>query len=141
MAKRNQKLVAKAPTPLLSGYCPEIDVTRELDAADASSMLRNEHLKEIFQEFVYLKRYTNSKIVFEPTVPEIDMNSFQKQNWTYFVYCSPGVDLKEEVPPNMPEPLGLPFVMQFFVDADHAVKTVTRRSRSRYIIFLNSAPI
>ena len=36
LEKRSQKLVAKAPTPLTSGYCPEIDVTEELDAADAS---------------------------------------------------------------------------------------------------------
>ena len=34
--KRNQKLVAKNPTPLTSGYHLEIDVTAELDAADAS---------------------------------------------------------------------------------------------------------
>ena len=36
LEKRNQKLVAKAPIPLTSGYRPEIDVTAELDAADAS---------------------------------------------------------------------------------------------------------
>ena len=36
LGKRNQNLVAKAPTPLTSGYRPEIDVMAELDAADAS---------------------------------------------------------------------------------------------------------
>ena len=29
-------MVAKAPTPLSSGYRPEVDVTGELDASDAS---------------------------------------------------------------------------------------------------------
>ena len=36
LEKLNQKLVAKAPTPLTSGYRPDIDVTAELDAVDAS---------------------------------------------------------------------------------------------------------
>ena len=36
LENRNQKLVPKAPTLLTSGYSPEIDVTAELDAADAS---------------------------------------------------------------------------------------------------------
>ena len=49
--------------------------------------------------------------------------------------------MKEEVPPNMTDPLGLPFVMQIFVDTDHDSENVTRRSRSGYIVFLNSAPI
>ena len=41
----------------------------------------------------------------------------------------------------MPEPLGLAFVMRVFVDADHAGESVTRRSRSGYIVFLNGAHI
>ena len=36
LANRSQKLVSKAPTPLSSGYRPEVDVTGELDAADES---------------------------------------------------------------------------------------------------------
>ena len=33
---RSQKLVSKAVPPLSSGYCPEVDVTGHLDAADSS---------------------------------------------------------------------------------------------------------
>ena len=36
MAKKSQKLVAKALTLLSSGYCPEVCVIGDLDAADAS---------------------------------------------------------------------------------------------------------
>ena len=36
LANRSQKLVAKAPTPLSSGYRPDVDVTGKLDLADAS---------------------------------------------------------------------------------------------------------
>ena len=83
----------------------------------------------------------NSEIVFDPTIPEIDMDIFHKQDWIFSIYSSPGHELKEELPPNMPEPLGLPFLMRVYVDADHAGEFVTRRSRTGYIVFLNSAPI
>ena len=83
----------------------------------------------------------NSEIVFDPTTPEVGMDIFQKKYWSFYVYSSPGEELKEEFTPNVPDPLGLPFVMRFYVDADHAGKSVTRRSRSGYIVFLNSAPI
>ena len=41
----------------------------------------------------------------------------------------------------MSEPLGEPFVMRFFVDADHAGESVTIRSRTGYIIFLKNESI
>ena len=41
----------------------------------------------------------------------------------------------------MPEPCSLGFTMRAFVDSDHAGDTVTQRSRTGFIIFLNSAPI
>ncbi|KAL7533576.1 hypothetical protein ACHAXR_005318 [Thalassiosira sp. AJA248-18] len=50
-------------------------------------------------------------------------------------------DIKEEDPPNMPEPLGKPVTMSCFVDADHAGNKVTRRSHTGVIIILNNAPI
>ena len=75
-----------------------------------------------------MKKHVNSEIVFDLTTPEIDMEIFQKQDWSFSVYKSPGEELKEELPPNMPEPLGLAFVMRVFVDADHAGELVTRRS-------------
>ena len=69
------------------------------------------------------------------------MKSIQKQDWKYSVYSTPGVELKGEVPTNMSEPLGIPFEMRIFVDADNACETVTRLSRSGYIVLLNSVPI
>ena len=104
-------------------------------------LTREGYLKEVFHVLAYLKKHINSALVFDPTVPDIDMESFQKQDWKYYVYSTPGVELKEEVPPNITDPLGLPFVMRKFMDADHAGETMTKRSRSGYIIFLNSAPI
>ena len=49
---------------------------------------------------------------------------------------------KEELPPNdMPEPRGIAFTIRAFVDSDHAGDVSTRRSRTGFIIMLNSAPI
>ena len=45
------------------------------------------------------------------------------------------------MPPIMPKPLGKSFTVSTFVDADHAGKYLKRRSRTGFIIFLNSAPI
>ena len=75
----------------------------------------------------------NSEIVFDLKTPEVDMDIFQKQDLSLSVYSSTGEELKEELPPNMPEPMGLPFVMRVYVDADHAGESVTRRSQSGYI--------
>ena len=41
----------------------------------------------------------------------------------------------------MPTPIGKEVVIRCFVDADHAKDTVTRRSRTGFIIFVNNAPI
>ena len=41
----------------------------------------------------------------------------------------------------MPESRGIGFVMRAKVDADHAGDTITRRSRTGFIIYLNSAPV
>ena len=43
------------------------------------------NLKEVFHVFSYLKNHMNSELVFNPTVPDIDMYYFQKQDWTYSV--------------------------------------------------------
>ena len=41
----------------------------------------------------------------------------------------------------MTEPRGLGMTMRVYVDSDHTGYTVTRKSRTVFIIFLNSAPI
>ena len=41
----------------------------------------------------------------------------------------------------MPEPRGLGFVMRAKVDADHTLDTITRRSRTGFLVYLNCAPI
>ena len=83
----------------------------------------------------------NTEMVFDPRDPEIDMKSFQRQYWSYSIYSSPGADLKEALPPNMPKLLGHGFKIRCFVDDDHAGESLTRRSRTGFIVMLNNSPI
>ena len=45
------------------------------------------------------------------------------------------------LPPTMPEAQGVGFVITDKVDADHAGETVTQRSQTGFLIYLNSLPI
>ena len=69
----------------------------------------------------------------------IDELKFERRDWTSSEFGH--IDGIEELPPNAPEPRGFGFTIRAKVDADHATDTVTRRSRTGFIVYLNSAPI
>ena len=169
LAKTNKKLPLRALTPIRTDYRPELDVTIELNAIDSAyyqsligilrwmvelgrvdiclevSMLsshlalpREGHLDQIFNIFAYLKRNHNSEMIFDPSDLDIDQSLFDRKDWTASEF---GLTLEEVLPPNMPTPRGMGFVMRAFVDADHAGDSITRRSRTGFLIYLNSAPI
>ncbi len=50
-------------------------------------------------------------------------------------------DVIEELPSDMPEPLGNHVKVTTFVDSNHAGNVVTRRSHTGVLIFVNNAPI
>lgn len=165
LAERNMQLPSRCDTPIPTGYRPELDTTPELDPESANwyqsaigalrwavelgridiatecsmlsshmAMPREGHLAAVLRIFSYLKKHPNSRIVFDPTYPVIDHNQFGKKDWTRFYG-----PVEEPIPPNAPEPLGKPVVIRIYVDADHAGDVLTRRSRTGYIMFLNSA--
>ena len=68
-------------------------------------MPREGHTEELLHVFAYLKKHMNTDMVFDPSKPEIYINSFQRQDWSYSIYSSPGEELKEAPPPNMRNPL------------------------------------
>ena len=72
----------------------------------------------------------------DPSYPNIRVEDFPDYDWENH-YCH----YKEEIPDNIPEPLGLEMVIRAFVDADHAGDQLTRQSRTGFIILVNSAPI
>ena len=114
-----------------------IDMITEVNMmASCLAMPREGHLENVFHIFAYLKIKHNSRMVFDPTYPDIDLSSFKECDWKHF-YTS----AKEAIPDNAPNPRGKDVDIRMFVDSDHAADTVTRRSRTGFFIFLNMAPI
>ena len=97
---------------------------------------REGNLAQFFHIFAYLKRNHNSALLFDPSYRDINIGTFLKHDWTKFYG-----NVKEAMPPDMPEPLGKKVIMRCFVDDDHAGEKLTRRSRSGFIIFLKMSPI
>ena len=75
--------------------------------------------------------------MFDPYEPDIIDSDFAAENQS----ASPYGEYEQEIPANAPEPRGIGFTMRVFVDSDHSGDIITRRSRTGFIIFLNSAPI
>lgn len=97
------------------------------------------HLNQLYHIFAYLKKHHNDEMVFDPSDPVIKKSDFTRKDWTTSEFGH--LVEKEILPPNAPEPCGLGFLMQVRVDADHAGDSITRRSRTGFIVYLNSAPI
>ena len=98
---------------------------------------RKGHLEQLFHIFGYLKQRYNCEMVFNPTLPDFDETVFQDENWEYTSYSG----AKESIPANAPDERGLGFKANASVDSDHAGYNITHRSRTGYIVFLNSSPI
>ena len=114
-----------------------IDICCEVSVLSSClAMPRQGHLQQALHIFAYLKRHHNSRIIMDPTYPDISTEDFPKYDWTDHYDVA-----KDDLPSNAPTPLGKEFVIRAFVDADHAGDVITRRSRSGFIIIVNSAPI
>ena len=168
LERRGRKLPTRADSPIPTSYRPELDVTAELEPSDAAyyqsligilrwivelgrvdiclevSMMssyialpRDGHLLVVLHIFAHLKKHHNTELVFDPSDPVINEDEFERRDWTSSEFGH--IQGKEELPPNMPEPRGLGFTLRGKVDADHASDTVTRRSRTGFLVYLNNA--
>ena len=88
------------------------------------------------QQLIHYSLDPCSRLVLDPSYPDIDTDDFTKRNWKEFYG-----DAKEAKPSNAPRPLGMEFLIRAFVDADFAGDLITRRSRSGFIVMLNMAPV
>lgn len=153
--------------PFRTDYKPELDVTAELkldghryyqeligvlrwavelgrlDILLETSLLsaylaspREGHLEAVFHIFGYLKWHPKRKIAFDPECPVIDQRRFPKYDWEDFYK-----GVTEAIPANAPPPRGKSVSMHCFVDANLAGNTVSRRSQTGILIFVNKAPI
>jgi hypothetical protein len=117
-----------------------IDICCEVSMMSSHLALPREgHLQQIYHMFAYLKHHHNAEMVFDPTELEVDKSQFEQKDWTSTSEMAEG--LSEILPANMQEPRGFGFTMRSYVDADHATDSMTHKSRSGFIVLLNSAPI
>ena len=161
------KLTRLAPNPFPTDYRPELDTSPELSPEHASyyqslmgsyrwmielgrvdictevSMLsshmalpRQGHLEAALHVMSYLSLHHNSRLCMDPTYPAIDNTQFPVCDWTEFYG-----EVAEPIPPNAPEAIGKVVDLRMFVDSDHAGDKRTRRSRSGFLVYLNTALI
>ena len=77
------------------------------------------------------------KLVFDNSEPPgADDNGVLKEEWFNFYG-----NVEEELPLNMPEARGQELTILCFVDANHAGNSVTQRSHTGILIFVQKAPI
>jgi hypothetical protein len=84
----------------------------------------------------YLKQKHNTRLVFDPTYPTIDIDSFSKYYWTEFYG-----KVEEAIPSDILTPLGKDLDVCMMCDSDHAGEKRTRRSHTGSLIFCNMALI
>ena len=168
--RKDLKLPSQAETPMRPSYRLDLDVMPELDEKDSAyyksligilrwavelgrvniclevSMMsahltlpRKGHLDQVLQIFEYLKKYHNTELVYDPSNPEVELSQFERRDWTASKFGH--VVGKEETMKDMPEPRGVGFVIRAKIDADHASDTKTRRSRTGFLVYINSAPV
>ena len=115
-----------------------IDIQIEVSLMSSYQMNpRMGHLEALYLIFHFLDKHPCIYLLMDQYQPELDeMFSEHDVSWQEFYG-----DVYEEMPPNMPEPLGTPVSTLFMADSDHASNVVTRRSHSGILGFVNSAPI
>ena len=99
---------------------------------------RQGHLEALYLIFHFLDKHPFKRQVFDPDMPPPEWNERFNlvADWTEFYG-----DIKEEVPPDAPKPLGEFVKISGYVDSNHAGNVVTRRSHTGIFIFLNNALI
>ena len=77
-------------------------------------------------------------MVFDLTIPDVDEQQFEKEDWSNTVYG----ECVEDLPSGRAESRGFGFTICACIGSDHAGDSVTRRSRTGFNIFVkNNAPI
>ena len=101
-----------------------IDITTKVSMlASQMALPRVGHFNAVLHIFTYLKSKHNSRIVFDPMMPQIAEGTFKKHTWVNFYG-----DISEALPRNAPRPKGSTVRLVAYVDADHAADQLTRQS-------------
>ena len=114
-----------------------VDIITEVsNLASQLALPRQGHLEASLHIFAHLRDKHNARLALDPTYPDINRDDFEGCDWKRYYG-----DVKEAIPPNMPPPRGKEVDLRMYVDSDHAGEKKTRRSRTGFFIFLNSALI
>ena len=97
---------------------------------------RKGHTEAVYNIFAYLKKHTNSKIIFDHRRPQYDETRFIEDDWKSLYG-----EVLEDIPSNKPEPLWIPVRVYLFCDADHTCNLLTCRSHTDLFIFINNSVI
>lgn len=122
-----------------------IDILTEVSMLSSySAAPRRGHLHQLLHVFHYLEHHDRSWLVMDHEYANIDISGNDVsespiENAKVMRELYP--DAVEDIPANMPEPLGRSVETNTFVDSDHAGDAVTRRSRTGILIFMNKSPV
>ena len=94
---------------------------------------REEYLDAAVHVMAHVGQGYNSKLMYDPSYPEIDHSVFKKCDWLEF--CR---DAKVAIPMNAPESPGKEVDIHMLVDNDHAGEKVSCRSRIGFLIYVNT---
>lgn len=93
---------------------------------------REGHLLAMKRIFGYLRNYPQGELLINPKPFDHGKSKGIDDTWKEYY-----PDATEELPPDQPEPLPRKAQITIYVDADHAHDTVTRRSVTGIMIFVN----
>jgi hypothetical protein len=115
----------------------QVDIVTEVSMLSSyHAYPREGHLETALHIMGYVKQKHNTRLVFDPTYPDIDHRAFHQYKWTEFYG-----EVEEAIPADMPKPHGKYTDLRMFVDSNHAADKTTRRSITGFLIFCNMALI
>ncbi len=108
-----------------------IDIATEVSLLSSHLVFPREgHLEAALHIMSYLSQKHNTRLIFDPTYPKIDMGHFPQYNWSEFYG-----NVEEAIPVDMPEPLGKDLDVPMMCDSDHAE---TKRPDAHELVSLSS---
>ena len=79
-----------------------VDISCEVSIMSSYTAIPREgHLDHVLYIFSYLKQHHSSRLVLDPTYPDIDLDQFPRYNWKQF-----HGDIEEVLPKYAPKPVG-----------------------------------
>ena len=105
-------------------FLGRIDINFETSIMSSHVMLpRVGHMMQVINIFRYLKHHPNARLVFNPTYPNINYDAFPINEWSNYYDAQ-----AEEMPQDMPTPMGKKMLIVAYVDAEFAGDRLRRKS-------------